>query len=251
MLLTLVITLGLIAWSAARDDAKSSSMGNVGHTADLVLPPIPQKQTDIRAFIVETMGLDDPDEMLERAKQLRTKLPETAREIARRAQRLSQNANLCESPFEGVSDYRWTKFVRAIATGKPKVSSTNHIGLFMFAYPRLVELDAATNLRKDDKGRHLADLTLSPEMSMEEFLASPEAQYKVFEGSMEQYNGRLNPLRRYIGQSAEGKKITWSGLLGIAHRAGITGLKSWLENPGERSRFPNTTSTFLKTTEVF
>lgn len=259
MLLTLIVALGLIAWEAARDAPKQMAMGNVGDAGDgpmptpvMVLPAPPKTAKDMRTFIAETCALEDPEEMAERAKSLNRTHPRTAQVIMQRARTLAkQVGDLCASPFPGVSDYRWTKFVRLVGTGKPKVTSTNHVGLFMFAYPRLVELDAAANLRKDDNGRYLADMTLKPEMTAEQFAKNPLAQYKVFEASMRQYNTRLNPFRRYIGEIAEGKPITWSGLLGIAHRAGIQALSSWLQNPDERKRFPNTTATFLKTTGVF
>lgn len=256
MLLTLIVALGLIAWEAARDSGKTA-MGSIVGDAEtvhpsMVLPPIPKTSTDMRTFVSETMALEDPDEMKERAKRIARSHPQTAREIMKRAKQIVGEAgDLCDSPFEGVSNYKWTKFVRLVATGKPRISSTNHVGVFMFAYPRLVELDAAANLRKDEKGRHLADMTLKPEMTAEQFAKNPIAQYKVFEASMDQYNARLNPFRKYIGREAEGKRITWSGLLGIAHRAGIQALASWLEHPDERVRFPNTTATFVKTTEVF
>ncbi len=259
MLLTLIVALGLIAWEAARDAPRHSAMGSVGDadggsmpTPVMVLPAVPKTKADMRTFVAETCALEDPEEMAERAKSLRKTHPETAQAIMQRARtRMKQIGDLNASPFPGVSDYRWTKFVQLVATGKPKVSASNHVGLFMFAWPRLVELDAAANLRKDDNGRYLADMTLKPEMTVEDFAKHPLAQYRVFEASMKQYNTRLNPFRRYIGQTAEGKTVTWSGLLGIAHRAGIQALSSWLQNPDERKRFPNTTATFLKTTGVF
>ncbi len=46
-------------------------------------------------------------------------------------------------------------------------------------------------------------------------------------------------------------EVTLSGVLGVIQAAGLEGAAGWLENPGDRTRFPHTTAAFLRTNGVF
>ena len=46
-------------------------------------------------------------------------------------------------------------------------------------------------------------------------------------------------------------QVSLSGLLGLVSRAGMNGAKSWLENPTDRAKYPNTTKGFIRTNGIF
>jgi hypothetical protein len=216
-------------------------------------------------FVKQTMALTNPQEVACRAKRLSKSHPQTAQIIMRRARELQASETAAKSPNElyqalkrsepqAVFNLRWTKFLLAMVREVSDVSN-GHVGYFYFAWPRLVYLKLATNLRKEenDKGRKIwtADLLSPP--TIEEFLESSKLQYAAFSKSILDYLPTiLRPqFTAFVGKDIEGKRVSISGLLAVAHVAGIEGLKSWLSNPEDREKYPNTTGAFLKATEIF
>jgi len=94
---------------------------------------------------------------------------------------------------------------------------------------------------------------LAPPPTLEAFLASSKLQYEAFVKSVLDYLPVLTSPRFavFVGRVIDGKRITLSGLIAVAHAAGIDGLKSWLANPADREKYPNTTAAFIKSTEIF
>jgi hypothetical protein len=92
------------------------------------------------------------------------------------------------------------------------------------------------------------DADFKGSMTREKFLASTPAQYTAFERSMT----KLAPYAsKHVGTKVNGVACTLSGLLGVGHHAGITGIAGWVADPAVRKKFQKTTSTFLLTNGVF
>jgi hypothetical protein len=55
-----------------------------------------------------------------------------------------------------------------------------------------------------------------------------------------------------VGTEVDGVPLTLSGVLSVAHRAGLPGLSSWVVNPRDRQRFSrNTTAYFTRGNGLF
>jgi hypothetical protein len=184
----------------------------------------------------------------------------------RRARELEHAKNAAKAPEAvyraskarepiGVFNLKWTKFLYSVVRDVSDVSN-GHVGYFFFSWTRLVTLKLATNLRKEDKPgetRKVWTADLVPPPTLDEFLASSKLQYDAFVKSVLDYLPALTSPRFavFVGKELEGKRVTLSGLLAVAHAAGIDGLKSWLANPTDREKYPNTTAAFIKSTEIF
>src|SRR4029077_2270565 len=73
-------------------------------------------------------------------------------------------------------------------------------------------------------------------------------QHLAASGTADAHIGRAIDLP---GDTAGPHTITLSGLLGVAHIAGLEGLVSWLEHREDRKRFPHTPAMFTRTNGVF
>jgi hypothetical protein len=141
-----------------------------------------------------------------------------------------KNAPNLKSPLGKVADdSTWTKFVRAMTAVK---GVPNRVGIFGFSPKRLSELGIAL-----DK------------------TAPPETQYQWFIKSMTDF---VDPILTQhdddfgqAGFNVDGKPITLSGLLALAHYGGIDGMTSWLTNDRDRSKFKATTAAFNAANGLF
>lgn len=215
-------------------------------------------------FIVDTMKLTDPQRVAKRARQIAASYPQTARFLMERAKMLQQAQKAAKAPEAvyraakskdplPIFNLKWTKFLYSLVRDISDVTH-GHVGYFFFAWPRLVALKLATNLRKEEKdGRRTWTAEMVEPPTLEEFLKSSKLQYDAFVKSVIDYLPTLTAPRfeAFIGKEIEGKRVSLSGLLAIAHVAGIEGLKSWLANAGDREKYPNTTGAYLKSTEIF
>lgn len=235
----------------------------------------PKSAKDMERFIKQTMRLSDPREIARRARALSREYPSTAKVVMRRARDLQEALDSETTPapselYKGLKrnepipifNLAWTRFVESLVHNPSEVTESGHIGFFLFAPRRLIALGIASNLRKEEKEikgekdakkKKVWVVDFVAPMTLDTFLSSTKAQYDVLVKSILDYlPAVLDPeIAGYVGKVAEGKKITVSGLLAIAQRAGVDNLKKWLANPGERSRYPNTRESFLKSTEVF
>lgn len=220
-------------------------------------------------YLIDTMRLSDPQEVARRARKLARDYPQTARIVMRRARELQAAKRAAKSPTEiyqavkaseplAVFNLKWTRFIKSMVRDVSDVSATNHVGYFSFAWSRLVKLGLAKDLRKEEKQtpsgvRKLWTADLIPPPTLDEFLKSSKLQYDAFVKSMLDYLPTLlaDRYREFIGKEIEGKRVTLSGLLAVVHQAGIDGLKSWLANPADRTKYPHTTAAFVKSSEIF
>lgn len=158
------------------------------------------------------------------------------------------------SPLPEVSDDAWTRYVRLMATGRPNsVSPGGHLGVFGLGLRRLEDLGLVRNSRKVERdGRQVWEADWVSPHTLEGFLSDATLQYRAFVKHTLDHRRRI--LERHaqaIGQSYAAKAATLSGLLAVAHQAGLQGLARWLENEGDRQRFPNTTAAFIRAAGIF
>jgi hypothetical protein len=158
------------------------------------------------------------------------------------------------SPLPEVADDEWTRFVRLMATGRAtSVTAGGHLGIFGFGLKRLQDLGLVRASRRVAReGRVVWEADWVPPHSLEGFLSNGGLQYRTFAKHMSDLRGRI--LDRHgsaIGKVFASKRATLSGLLAVAHQAGLQGLARWLDNEGDRQRFPHTTAAFIKASGVF
>lgn len=157
------------------------------------------------------------------------------------------------SPWKDVPPPAWTAFVKAMGDKKAKdVDARYRLGIFGIGARRLVDLGLMKNPKKGEykgaKGVWIAEWL--PPHSEEKFLGSPEAQYRAFVASMIAYRRAIN--QQFAGKPAPApvgaKRVSLSGLLAVAHHAGMGGLGKWLS---DERRVTATTEAFNKASEIF
>jgi hypothetical protein len=148
---------------------------------------------------------------------------------------------------------QWLQFLRVAACGTPQtVTPIFRLGTFEMTVRRLCDLGVMKNPRKKQyKGHPCWDADWKAPKTLAEFQASPMVQYQLFVKSIKGFFGSPE-VAKAIGQIIDGKPITQSGALMLAHRAGLNGMKSWIAESSVREQFSNnTTSFFLKANGIF
>lgn len=242
----------LVSKLTTSDSAPTVTMGAAVGRAEYIPPPRLQRE---KRWIVATMQLEDADEVERRARKVHRLYPGTAKLLYRRSKELRANedeSSALKSPFENIANLAWTSFSRAMARTENDVTPTNHIGIFSLAYPRLAKLGKVTNLRKEKVGeKQLWTGEFVAPLTLEKLLQSPSLQYSLFVESLKQYDQALQKFETWIGKTAEGKRITRSGLFALVHKGGVDGARAWLASPGDRNKYPHTTEAFKTATEIF
>lgn len=155
------------------------------------------------------------------------------------------------SPLPGVPGKAWSRFVSImIVAPKRHMDPRGRLGYFGLDARRLSDVGFMREPRKVTIGGETGVWTgnwVSP-LSGEVFLGSAPAQYEAFSRSMRGLVAGVAPL---VGTKVDGKKATLSGLLGVGHLAGKTGVLSWARDPAVRAKFQSTTKNFAKTNNLF
>jgi len=157
------------------------------------------------------------------------------------------------APIPNVNDDAWAVFVECMAERQCAriVNDGGFVGLFLFSMARLGALGVVTNLRRqprDDGGSAwVGDFV--PPLTLEKFLDDHLLQYRAFKRSCAEYYRQLEPL--VVPAIIDGTEVSLSGLLAVAHRAGVKGLGKWLMSAEDRVAHPFTTETYLKCNGVF
>lgn len=121
-----------------------------------------------------------------------------------------------KSPLEGVIDYAWDAFVRAVSTRSIRdVSIGGGIGSFDLQPRRLGEIGVMENLRRENN-RWIGDLTPKYEALRQNAIL----QYEVFVLSVKTYDEE---------KIARPEGVSRSGALVILQRGGVGALKAWPE----------------------
>jgi hypothetical protein len=148
---------------------------------------------------------------------------------------------------------QWLDFLKAATCGNPRtVSPSFRLGVFGLTVRRLCDLGAMTNPRVIHfEGRQVFDADWIRPSNLKHFQNAPMLQYRLFTDSIKRY-GESPEVSEAIGQTIDGQKVTQSGALMVAHRAGLPGMASWLTDPTIRQRFSdNTTAFFAKANGIF
>ncbi len=177
------------------------------------------------------------------------KLGEALLEKAKSAPETAEQKGV-PSPIPDVSRDAWSKFVKAMMTGKAgEVGPRGKVGLFQMSVRRLEDYGLMKNARMSGPKRMW---TADWAVPQQRFLADHRLQYKLFEKSMQNYAKQI--LERYkpaVGTVFEGTRATLSGLLAVAHAAGIDGLGKWLKNDPPRAKFKATTEAYGRANGIF
>lgn len=156
-------------------------------------------------------------------------------------------------PPLGLTRKHWLAFLRAATCGNPRsITPSFRLGVFGLTVRRLCDLGAMENPKVIHfEGRQVWDARWLDPSSLKTFQAAPMAQYRLFVESIKGYS-ESPEVAEAIGRTVEGQKITLSGALMVAHRAGLPGMASWLADPEIRQRFSdNTTAFFQRANGIF
>jgi hypothetical protein len=148
---------------------------------------------------------------------------------------------------------QWMQFLKVAACGNPHtVTPIFRLGTFEMTVRRLCDIGAMKNPRKKQyKGHPCWDADWKAPKTLADFQASPMVQYQLFVTSIKGFFGSPE-VAKAIGQVIDNQTISQSGALMLAHRAGLSGMKSWIAEPSVRAQFSNnTTSFFLKANGIF
>lgn len=152
-----------------------------------------------------------------------------------------------EVPLSGVNRQEWVNFLRAATCGNPRtVSPAFRLGTFGLTVRRLCDLGVMKHPRVIRfKGRQVWDADWKDPESLHAFQADPMGQYDLFVRSLDGY-AKTPEVRATVGHEVDGARLTLSGALMLAHRAGVPGLKSWLGSARIRRRFHDNTTAFVQ-----
>ena len=156
-----------------------------------------------------------------------------------------------ESPIRGIVLVRWTRFVTTMARNPASYASPRgRYGMFGMDMRRLSDVGFAKKPRKaslnGEVGVWVGDWTAP--LTEKIYTSSKPVQYASFKRSMI----RLAPkARQHVGTIVDGKVCSLSGLLGVGHHAGESGIESWVKNPDVRKKFSSTTEAFHRTNGIF
>lgn len=153
--------------------------------------------------------------------------------------------------LKGVTFGAWEKFVSLMATSpKGAVTPRGKLGAFTMDARRLKDVGfmvSANKGRRDNEvGVWLGKWT--PPLTEAAFLGSMPLQYAAFVRSMRSAAPKVS---RFVGVEVDKTPCSLSGLLGVCHVAGDTGVESWVKSPEVRRRFSSTTQTFQRTNGIF
>lgn len=155
------------------------------------------------------------------------------------------------SPLTGVPLAAWSRFVTVMVMApKRTVTPRGRMGSFGFDARRLADVGFMEKPRKATVGGETGVWTgdWKAPLSTEKFLDSTPAQYEAFSRSMRKMAPKIGS---FIGRDVDGVKATLSGLLGVGHLSGETGVAGWVADADTRKKFKNTTANFAKTNGIF
>ena len=142
------------------------------------------------------------------------------------------------SPLPGVADDQWAAFSGALAREAPTFDSNRHVGRYRHRKDRLRELGCDPEIVRGNP--HAQDVALAMDVV-------DAARHLHESGTAAQHVGRTV----LLPGEPEPRKVTLSGVVGLAHAAGLEECVSWLESHEDRKRYPHTTKIFATTNGVF
>jgi hypothetical protein len=150
-------------------------------------------------------------------------------------------------PLPMLTHKQWLAFLKVSICGKPHtVNPSFRLGTFGFSVRRLCDLGVMKNPRVIYFGeRQVWDADWQDPKSLRDFQRRPMLQYDLFVRSNLEF-ADLPQVKDNVGRVVDDIKLTLSGLLMLAHRAGLNGLNGWLSSVKDRERFADNTTAFVK-----
>lgn len=178
-------------------------------------------------------------------------LPQTAVALRKKAELVAKSP---PPPIPGINAAAWSSFAKKLKG--PNVIRYGAYGVFAMGVRRLEDLGLVKGTKrvKDPKtGRPIWTGTWVPPMSQQTYMSSLKTQYKTFAKSMTEYAKLYRKARaakpELFAKAVNGKPLTMSGFLALAHRAGGRGALSAVASPSKR--FPQTWGFALRVNGIF
>lgn len=158
------------------------------------------------------------------------------------------------SPLRDVDNADWTSYVQRSRTARPSaVAPDGRLGCYALAMRELADAGWMLDARKQQvDGRSRWTGTWADGRSETAFLADPAEQYEAL-AALSKLHARviLGHHDDLIGAELEKQHATLSGLLGVARRAGLGGLRGWATDAAQRKKFPETTAAYARLNGIF
>ena len=143
----------------------------------------------------------------------------------------SENPGLV-SPIDGATAEEWGLLTEQLKTESPDFQSGKHVGAFRQNVERLQMLGI------EPPGNDLSAQTAAISADLADYTKTQLPLIRDACGDIVVINGQSHG-------------VTMSGVLGLLKAAGPSGARAWLRDERERSSFPKTTETFLRTNGIF
>jgi hypothetical protein len=159
------------------------------------------------------------------------------------------------SPLTDVDDADWTCYVRRARVARlDSVSPSYRLGTFALSARELADAGAMLSAYKGEhggrKGVWLGEWAEG--QGQDTFLASAERQYDALI-KLTQIQARAIVARHgaVLGTMIDGQVVTLSGLLAVARKAGLGGLRQWVTSEEDRAAFPESGALFARFNGLF
>jgi len=162
------------------------------------------------------------------------------------------------SPLASVADIDdndWTCYVRRSRIARlGSISPSYRLGTFALSARELADAGVMTAAFKGEregrKGVWLGEW--APGRSEAAFLADAAQQYDAFVRLTQlQARAILSRCAAVLGTSIMGQEVTLSGLLAVARKAGLGGLRQWMTSEEDRAAFPESGALFNRFNGLF
>jgi len=163
-----------------------------------------------------------------------------------------RGANTLESPIPGVDDSSWTVYVMRLRGGRRPntVTADGRMGAFGFTARELADVGLMENPRKGPSGVWLG--VWAPGLDLRAFLEDSRMQYWALRELTQQHVAVISDnYAECFGMIIEGQPVSLSGLLAGARKAGLSGLRSWVEDATARQRHAHTTAMVRRFSTIF
>jgi len=146
----------------------------------------------------------------------------------------------------GVPLAAWERYV-AVMVMAPKntASPKRKYGSFAMGARRLADVGLMEGIRRTGDG--WVGAWVAP-LTEDKFLGSMPLQYAAFSKSMKAMAPKVSEI---VGVEVDGVRCSLSGLLGVAHMAGVEGCLGWVKDPQARRKFAETTKVFQRSNGLF
>lgn len=158
------------------------------------------------------------------------------------------------APTDDVPPVKLAEFAAILKSNRsPDADSKGRVGVYAMSVQRLADLGVVQNPHKTGpRGQSTWTADWSERLPRERFLADETLQGAALGKSLRLYTDEIrDKFGSVIGKKLGNATVTLSGLLAVAHVAGIRGLQTWLGDPKVREKFPGTTGLFSKANGLF